>query len=59
MEEPNRLLSGLHAALKRMRHEDGTSYWDTTVVVLGMMDLLGADHRHAFPADAPIEGLFT
>ncbi|HYO55741.1 DUF1501 domain-containing protein [Archangium sp.] len=130
MEELNRLLSGLHAALKRMRHEDGTSYWDTTLVVLGsefgrgsgersfnpeggsdhgtdlatrwmsmplmgglvtaagkggarlgetrahdlvasgpvysyrsvlktMMDLLGADHSHAFPADAPIEGLFA
>ena len=130
MEDLNRLLSGLHAALKRMRHEDGASYWDTTLVVLGsefgrgagersfnaaggsdhgadlatrwmsmplmgglvtaagkggarlgetrardlqalgpvysyrsvlktMMDLLGADHRDVFPADAPIEGLVT
>ncbi len=130
MEDLNRLVSGLHAALKRMRHADGTSYWDTTLVVLGsefgrgagersfnptggsdhgadlatrwmsmplmgglvtaagkggarlgetrakdlqavgpvysyrsvlktMMDLLGADHRDVFPADAPIEGLFT
>lgn len=130
MEDLNRLLSGLHAALKRMRHADGASYWDTTLVVLGsefgrsagersfnvdggsdhgadlatrwmsmplmgglvtaagkggarlggtraedlkatgpvysyravlktLMDLLGADHRHAFPGDAPIDALFA
>lgn len=35
VEELNRLLSGLHAALKRMRHPDGGTYWDKTLIVLG------------------------
>lgn len=30
-----RLLSGLNAALKRMAHPDGGTYWDHTLVVLG------------------------
>lgn len=35
MARLNRLLSGLQAALKRMTHKDGGSYWDHTLVVLG------------------------
>ena len=31
----NRLMSGLFAALERMVHPDGGSYWDRTLVVLG------------------------
>lgn len=130
IESLNRLLSGLNAALKRMQHPDGGTYWDKTLVVLGsefgrttgsqrfnsaggsdhssdyatrwmsmpmmggvivqagkggkrlgetrsadlaptgqvysyrsmlktMMDLLGADHSGIFPADAPIQELFS
>lgn len=33
--ELNLLLSGLNAALKRMTHPDGGTYWDHTLVVLG------------------------
>lgn len=35
LEEVNRLLSGLEAALKRMTHPSGGSYWDHTLVVMG------------------------
>lgn len=35
MDNLNRLVSGLHAALKRMRHPEGGTYWDKTLVVLG------------------------
>lgn len=35
MEELNRLISGLEAALKRMDHPDGGSYWDHTLVSFG------------------------
>lgn len=128
--ELNRLLSGLHAALHRMKHPEGGSYWDKTLVVIGsefgrstgggrfnsaggsdhgsdyatrwmsmpmmggvidsvgkggrrigqtraedlksvgpvfsyrsmmktMLDLLGCDHGPVFPADRPIQELFT
>lgn len=35
MERLNRLVSGLRAALKRMQHPDGGTYWDHTLVVMG------------------------
>jgi hypothetical protein len=35
IENANRLISGLRAALKRMQHPSGGSYWDKTLVVLG------------------------
>ncbi|MGA9520874.1 MAG: DUF1501 domain-containing protein [Myxococcaceae bacterium] len=35
IENMNRLISGLHAALKRMQHPDGGTYWDHTLVVFG------------------------
>ena len=35
MDALNRVVSGLHAALKRMQHPEGGTYWDKTVVVLG------------------------
>jgi hypothetical protein len=35
MEGPNRLISGLNAALKRMSHPEGGTYWDKTLVVFG------------------------
>ena len=35
MDSLNRLISGLHAALKRMQHPEGGTYWDKTVVVFG------------------------
>lgn len=35
IENLNRLISGLHAALKRMQHPEGGTYWDKTVVVFG------------------------
>jgi uncharacterized protein (DUF1501 family) len=35
LEQANRLVSGLRAALKRMQHPKGGSYWDKTLVVLG------------------------
>lgn len=35
LEEANWLLSGLEAALKRMAHPEGGTYWDRTLVVLG------------------------
>lgn len=35
MSGANRLLSALEAALKRMTHPDGGSYWDHTLVVFG------------------------
>lgn len=35
MEQLNRLLSGLNAALKAMTHPDGGTYWDHTLVVCG------------------------
>jgi hypothetical protein len=35
LDKANRLLSGLRAALKRMQHPSGGSYWDKTLVVLG------------------------
>src|SRR5690606_13138196 len=126
MESLNHLISALHAALHRMQHPAGGTYWDHTLVVMGsefgrstgnqrfnsaggsdhgsdnatrwmsmpfmggiveraglggrslgetrssdlqalgevysyrsvlktLMDLLGADHAQAFPADAPIQ----
>ena len=130
MEGLNHVLSALHAALHRMQHPSGGTYWDHTLVVLGsefgrstgnqrfnsaggsdhgadnatrwmsmpmmggiversglgglqlgetrrsdlaalgqvysyrsvlktMMDLLGADHAEAFPADAPLEDFWA
>ncbi|MDY7227297.1 DUF1501 domain-containing protein [Hyalangium rubrum] len=130
IDQANRLLSGLRAALKRMQHPKGGSYWDKTLVVMGsefgrtgngnrfnsangsdhssdfatrwmsmpmmggvisalgkggkmlggvrssdlkgtgqvysyrsvlktMLDLLGADHSTVFPADNPIQDIFT
>lgn len=130
IEQANRILSGLRAALKRMQHPKGGTYWDKTLVVLGsefgrtgngsrfnsangsdhssdlatrwmsmpmmgglidrlgkggrtlgavrsadlkatgqvysyrsvlktLLDLLGADHSTVFPADNPIQDLFT
>lgn len=35
MDELNRLLSGLHLALHRMKHPEGGTYWEKTLVVLG------------------------
>jgi uncharacterized protein (DUF1501 family) len=35
MDQLNRLVSGLEAALKIMTHPAGGSYWDHTLVVLG------------------------
>lgn len=35
MDGLNRLISGLHAALHKMQHPDGGSYWDHTLVVMG------------------------
>lgn len=35
MERLNRIISALIAVLPKMRHPDGGSYWDHTVVVLG------------------------
>lgn len=35
MEGANRLLSALNAALKRMQHPEGGTYWDKTLVVVG------------------------
>lgn len=35
MEEFNRMLSGIHWALKRLQHPDGGTYWDHTVVAIG------------------------
>jgi hypothetical protein len=35
MDQANRLLSGLRAALKRLQHPKGGTYWDKTLVVLG------------------------
>ncbi len=35
MSELGMLLSGLNAALKRMTHPDGGTYWDHTLVVMG------------------------
>lgn len=35
MMEVNRILSALNVALKKMKHKDGGSYWDHTLVVLG------------------------
>ncbi len=35
IDELNQLLSGLHFALHRMKHPEGGSYWDKTLVVLG------------------------
>jgi uncharacterized protein (DUF1501 family) len=35
MDELNQLLSGTRAALQRMQHPDGGTYWDKTLVVLG------------------------
>lgn len=35
IDEMNRLVSGLHAALKRMQHPEGGTYWERTLVVFG------------------------
>ncbi len=35
IDQANRLLSGLRAALQRMQHPKGGTYWDKTLVVLG------------------------
>lgn len=35
MDQANRLLSGLRAALKRMQHPNGGTYWEKTLVVMG------------------------
>jgi hypothetical protein len=35
MNDLNRLISGLHLALKTMTHPDGGTYWDHTLLVLG------------------------
>ncbi|MCI0569460.1 MAG: DUF1501 domain-containing protein, partial [Myxococcaceae bacterium] len=35
MENLNRVVSGLEAALKRMTHPEGGTYWERTLVVLG------------------------
>jgi uncharacterized protein DUF1501 len=35
LENANRLISGLRAALKRMQHPKGGTYWEKTLVVLG------------------------
>lgn len=35
MTRLNRMISGLNAALKRMNHKDGGTYWDHTLVVFG------------------------
>lgn len=35
MEEPNRLMSALYAALNTMTHPAGGTYWDHTLVVFG------------------------
>jgi hypothetical protein len=35
IEELSRLLSGFRAALQRMRHPEGGTYWDKTLVVVG------------------------
>ncbi|MBX5483260.1 MAG: DUF1501 domain-containing protein [Myxococcaceae bacterium] len=35
IEQLNQLLSGVRAALKKMQHPSGGTYWDKTVVVLG------------------------
>jgi hypothetical protein len=35
MMEINRVISGLHVALKKMDHPNGGKYWDHTLVVLG------------------------
>ncbi len=35
MDELNRLISGLHFALHKMKHPEGGTYWDKTLVVLG------------------------
>jgi hypothetical protein len=35
MDQANQLLSGLRAALQRMQHPKGGTYWDKTLVVLG------------------------
>ncbi len=35
LDEPARMISGLAAALKRMQHPTGGTYWDHTLVVFG------------------------